>query len=100
MTVDDGAVYDDYLRACREGRVEAPDAFFARHEGAGPELRSRIELLHRRLSEKTALPFQRLGEYRLLKPLDAGGMGRRAQDRSPGVAGLAQRDAALRTRGA
>ncbi len=75
MASDEGSIYDLYFRACREGEVEAPEAFFARHTGASSELRSRIELLHRHLTEKNEVPFERLGDFRLLGRLDEGGMG-------------------------
>jgi tRNA A-37 threonylcarbamoyl transferase component Bud32 len=82
----DEELYDAYLDACLEGRAMPPDAFCAEHPDGGPALRRRIEALHRMLDEPRAalpaaaaaepgLPFERLGEFRLIRPLDRGGMG-------------------------
>jgi len=79
-------LYDLYLDACLDGRAVPPDAFCAEHPGAGPALRRRLEALHRMLDEPRAaapeareadpgLPFERLGEFRLIRALDRGGMG-------------------------
>jgi len=77
MAGGDDELYDAYLAACSAGDVEEPAAFFARHPGAGEELRERVALLHGMLAEGagTDLPFAALGEFRLLERLDAGGMG-------------------------
>ncbi len=82
----DEELYDVYLDACLDGRAVAPDAFCAEHPDGGAALRRRIEALHRMLDEPRAaapeataaapgLPFERLGEFRLIRPLDRGGMG-------------------------
>ncbi|HEX5138865.1 MAG TPA: bifunctional serine/threonine-protein kinase/formylglycine-generating enzyme family protein [Planctomycetota bacterium] len=82
----DEELYDIYLDACLDGRAVPPDAFCAEHPDGGPALRRRIEALHRMLDEPRAatpaaaaaqagLPFERLGEFRLIRPLDRGGMG-------------------------
>jgi len=69
--------YDRYLDACHGGEAEDPDAFFARHPGIDTEERGQIRALHRVLREAAGdeLPFDRLGDYRLLKRLGGGGMG-------------------------
>jgi len=79
-------LYDRYLEDCLAGRAEPPDAFCARHpEAAG--LRKQIEALYRLVDDSRAaepepaqadgggLPFERLGEFRLIRPLAKGGMG-------------------------
>jgi len=79
-------IYDRYLEDCLAGRAEPPDAFCARHpEAAG--LRKQIEALYRLVDDSRAaepeparadgggLPFERLGEFRLIRPLAKGGMG-------------------------
>jgi len=75
----DEALYDAYLDACDKGEPEPPDVFLERHPGASAALRESIEAVYRNLREQAAaaetVPFRRLGEFRLLKPLDAGGMG-------------------------
>ncbi len=79
-------LYDLYLDACLGGAAEPPDAFCARHPEGGEELRRRIEALYRLVDDGKAaspepraadrgLPFERLGEFRLLRPLEQGGMG-------------------------
>ena len=88
----DAAVLDAYLDAALDGRAEDPEAFLARHPGASPALRVRIEALGRaaRPAGDPArepppvspgppadgdLPFERLGDFRLLARLGEGGMG-------------------------
>ncbi len=79
-------LYDRYLEDCLAGRAEPPDAFCERHPGAAG-LRKQIEALYRLVSDSHAaepepaaaghggLPFERLGEFRLIRPLAKGGMG-------------------------
>jgi len=75
----DETLYDAYLDACDRGDPEPPEVFLARHPDASAALRASIDALYKGLREQAAaaeeVPFQRLGEFRLLKPLDAGGMG-------------------------
>mgnify|MGYP002623892051 FL=1 len=79
----DETPYDAYLNACLQGDVRNPDSFFRDHPGADAEVRGRIETLFRMLRDgdggarpaSDGLPFERLGDFRLLQPLDAGGMG-------------------------
>ena len=74
--MSDDALYDEYLEACLAGNVEEPAAFLARHPDASDETRAGVEAVFRNLrSEEPAIPFERLGEFKLLEPLDAGGMG-------------------------
>ncbi|MCK6462108.1 MAG: serine/threonine protein kinase, partial [Planctomycetes bacterium] len=70
--------FDIYLDACLAGTAEDPLVFFARHPGLDGETRARIEEMHRRAALRApprSLPFERLGEFRLLRRLGAGGMG-------------------------
>ncbi len=74
----DEAVYDEYLAACAAGRTEDPAAVLARHPELGAEVRTRIEELWRigaRHAGGVGNPPDRLGGYRLVERLDAGGMG-------------------------
>jgi hypothetical protein len=73
----DHSLFDDYLDACLAGRARPPDAFLAEHPEAGVEIREKIRALYRARvgAGESALPFERIGDYRLLHPLDAGGMG-------------------------
>jgi tRNA A-37 threonylcarbamoyl transferase component Bud32 len=82
----DEELYDLYLDACLDGRAMPPDVFCAEHPDGGPALRRRIEALHRMLLDPRAaaptaaaaepgLPFERLGEFRVIRRLDRGGMG-------------------------
>ena len=70
-------LYDRYLDACHSGTVEEPDTFFERHPGISTTGRERIRTLHRAIAggDDGALPFERLGEYRLIRRLGTGGMG-------------------------
>ncbi len=88
---EDEDLYDLYLDAALAGGADAPDVFLARHPAAGAALRGRIEALHRIVVAPAAgaaaprartaaeaeegLPFERLGEFRLLRKLGEGGMG-------------------------
>ncbi len=83
------ALYDSYLDGALAGTAEEPVAFLARHGGVSPEVRARIEALHRlsrRVKEpprrpgparvaEPGLPRVRFGEFRLLRRIGAGGMG-------------------------
>jgi formylglycine-generating enzyme required for sulfatase activity len=84
----DGYLYDSYLDGALAGTAEDPGAFLARHPGASPDVRARIAAFHRlsRREERAArpaerreaepgLPRERVGEFRLLKRIGAGGMG-------------------------
>ncbi len=74
----DEAVYDEYLAACAAGRPEDPAAVVARHPDLGPAVRSRIEELwsiRPRRAVAASRSLDRLGPYRLVERLDAGGMG-------------------------
>jgi len=74
--MSDDAAYDEYLEACLAGHVEEPAAFLARHADVSDETRAGVEAVYRNLKlDRPAIPFDRLGEFRLLEPLDAGGMG-------------------------
>lgn len=76
---EDEAVYDEYLAACAAGRPEDPAAVLARHPDLGAAVRTRIEELWRIRSRHAAAggsrTLDRLGPYRLVERLDAGGMG-------------------------
>lgn len=76
----DESLYGAYLDACERGRVEPPELFLAGHPEAGAELRETLAALYAALRERDdaaqEVPFDRLGGFRLLAPLDAGGMGR------------------------
>lgn len=82
------SLYDRYLDAALEGRADDPETFLASHPSADATLRARIEALHRVVRDEDpgceahpaipaadGLPFERLGEFRLLRRLDEGGMG-------------------------
>jgi hypothetical protein len=73
----DSALFDAYLDACLEGSAPSPDTFLARHPDAGDELRAKISSMYETMlaGATEAPPFERVGEYRLLQRLDAGGMG-------------------------
>ena len=68
----DETLYGAYLDACEQGRVEPPDAFLAEHPGASDELRESLAAVYRTLRERDAaaedVPFERLGDFRLLSP--------------------------------
>jgi hypothetical protein len=81
--------YESYLDAALRGAAEEPAVFLARHPEVGPVERARIEALHRLAlgapkrpaapppgaAAEPGLPWERLGDFRLLRRLGAGGMG-------------------------
>ncbi|MAG55017.1 MAG: hypothetical protein CMJ83_01870 [Planctomycetes bacterium] len=75
----DESLYDVWLDAAVAGEVEHPSVFCERHDGSD-RLRSLIEGMRRLLPAHAAdgptLPCERLGEYRLVKEIGRGGMGR------------------------
>jgi hypothetical protein len=105
MTVGAGsnedALYDAYLDAALRGELEEPEAYLDRNGAAGDALRDRLAAIHATfreaapaggyapgtpeddaasggasvLSAESGLPFESLGEFRLLRPLGGGGMG-------------------------
>src|SRR5262245_1079151 len=79
----DDPVLDAYLDARLAGGVPDLAAFLAAHGPVVPETRARIEAIHAQAPSRKretnpahdALPFDRLGEFRLVAPLGRGGMG-------------------------
>jgi hypothetical protein len=83
----EGEAYEAYLDAALRGEADAPSEFLARFPGTGPEERARIEALHRLAlagrrprapagaAAEPGLPWERLGEFRLLRRIGSGGMG-------------------------
>src|SRR5689334_8255403 len=84
---DDDAILDLYLDARLSGADGDPAAFLARHPNVSPEMRARIEAIHAAAKDAPApvtapaaplpdgRPFERLGDFRLVRRLDEGGMG-------------------------
>ena len=74
---EDHPIFDEYLDACLEGDAQDPEAFLAAHPGLDPEVCEKIRALHVAggRAVEPDLPFERIGDYRLLERLDAGGMG-------------------------
>jgi formylglycine-generating enzyme required for sulfatase activity len=88
-TSESNRLYDTYLERCLAGEVEPPARFCERHGATSAGLRRRLDTLydlHRSRVVQRAepapetpdagLPFERLGEFRLLRQLGEGGMGR------------------------
>ncbi len=65
------------------GNPELPEAYLARHGAVDPVVSGRVRAIYSAFVERQArpaadagaLPYERLGEYRLLEVLDEGGMG-------------------------
>jgi len=80
-TRSDEEVYDLYLDACARGDADPPDRVFEQHPDLSEASRARIRSLYEALKEREAqprdgaLPRERIGEFRLLRPIDEGGMG-------------------------
>jgi len=81
-STDIEAIYDEYLDASLTGEPEDPASFFARHPGLDTHGRERIEALHGVLTgaeddpdAESKPPFERIGDYRLLRTIGHGGMG-------------------------
>ena len=84
---EEGDLLDAYMDAALGGRPPAPGEFLAGREGVSPEVRARIEEIHRiaaarrpataaeAVPAEPGLPFERLGDFRLLRALASGGMG-------------------------
>src|SRR5262245_5387245 len=87
--VDAGTLYDRYLADCLAGKAESPAVFCERHGMSDATLFARLEALYAvvarpgtapapgppRLQAEQGLPAERVGEFRLLRHLDKGGMG-------------------------
>ncbi len=74
----DERLYDAYLDAALRGELEDPDEFCARHGRQNSPLRSWLAGVRDLVGIDCAtadLPFETLGEYRLLQRLGEGGMG-------------------------
>jgi len=74
--------FDEYVAAARRGEVEEVQRFCERHGDRSGRLKKRIEALcwlidgHRgTASREDPPPFERLGDYRLVRRLGEGGMG-------------------------
>ncbi|HKB16941.1 MAG TPA: serine/threonine-protein kinase, partial [Planctomycetota bacterium] len=86
-TTSSERAWEEYLEGLLAGRPEDLEAFCARHPQAGPDVRRRLEAFRRMLAPaprdegaageapEPALPFERLGDFRLLRRLGEGGMG-------------------------
>ncbi len=73
-------LYDRFLDAALAGDCEEPAAFLARHGRDDPSLLARLGSLHRlalrrALRQAPALEVERIGGFRILRPLGRGGMG-------------------------
>ena len=70
-------LYDRYLDACLSGKVEDPARYCTQH-GGSDELLARLAPVHGMVQPTEAsadLPSERLGEFRLIRRIDSGGMG-------------------------
>ena len=81
----DQDLYDEYLDACMAGTAPTPAEFLASHPEISESMHERIEAAYALAHAQSAgssdagatggLPFERLGDYRLLRRLGIGGMG-------------------------
>jgi hypothetical protein len=71
--------FDEYLERALSGAAPDPADFARARGGASPSLLERLARIHRRSARASwdagSLPFERLGEFRLLRRLGGGGMG-------------------------
>lgn len=88
LSNDTDRLFDEYLDALLQGQMPKPEEFLQKHGKAGEELLQRLEAMYEvmhasnghkqvpaRQEGEAGLPFERLGEYRLLRKLGGGGMG-------------------------
>ena len=74
-------LYDAYVEAVLSGDAPTPEQFLDGRDGASDVLRERLVAVHDAAGgaapkrEPNALPFERLGGYRVLRRLGEGGMG-------------------------
>jgi len=74
------AIYDRYVDACLAGDAPPPDELCDAH-GLDDVMRERIRVLHEMMAGSAGArpgattPFERLGDFRLVRPLEQGGMG-------------------------
>src|SRR5262245_26086125 len=74
---DEESAFDEYLRAAVRGDAEDLAAFCARHGDVSGDLRRRIEAFQAAIDAPAAkpLPFERLGDFRLVSRFGEGAMG-------------------------
>ncbi len=80
MPGDGEQLYDQFLDGWLSGTGEDATAFLARHPHLDAQWRGRIRQLHDVLAQRgepqrERLPFDKLGDYRLLRRIGGGGMG-------------------------
>lgn len=74
-------LYDEYLDYLVRGRCEDVDSFVDARGDVDPDLREHLHRMHAAAGLETprpadeALPFERLGEFRILRRIGDGGMG-------------------------
>jgi len=80
----DESLYDEYLDLLVQGRAEDPDTFLQGRGAVSEAVRAHLHAIRRTLGAapdaaigdpEDDLPFERLGEFRLIRRLAAGGMG-------------------------
>ena len=74
----DEELFDRYSALVLEGTAPPPDEFLASHPTAGAAVKSTLARMFQRSARNgsgDALPFERIGEFRLLRKLGGGGMG-------------------------